>query len=95
MTAHRAGLVDHRANVDVVNLNVPTCPTGSMRGVKQEPLSPQSSFSAAIAEKPDCASTATAFTGDVEAFNAGFATVTQLTPGLETATTSTTWPAAG
>jgi 5'-nucleotidase len=96
VTAHRAGLLDHSATVGVVNLNVPTCSTGSLRGVKQEPLSPQSSFNAAISDAAiDCSSTATTFTGDVEAFNAGFATVTQLTPTGETVTTSTTWPAAG
>jgi 5'-nucleotidase len=91
---HRAQLLDHTATVGVVNLNVPSCTTGKLRGLKQEPLSPQSSFSAAIAETPDCTSTATSFTGDVEAFNAGFATATQLTPDLQTVTTSTTWPAA-
>jgi 5'-nucleotidase len=93
--ARRAQLANHSAIVGVVNLNVPTCASGHPRGLKQEPLSPQSSFSAAIAEKPDCTSTATTFTGDVEAFNAGFATATQLTPALQTVTTSTTWPAAG
>ncbi len=91
--AHRAQLLDHGATVGVVNLNVPTCSTGKLRGVKQEPLSPQSTITAAIEGTTDCTSTATTFTGDVDAFRAGFATVTQLTPTLEPVTTSTTWPA--
>jgi 5'-nucleotidase len=91
--AHRSQLLDHTATVGVVNLNVPTCSTGKLRGVKQEPLSPQSSITAAIEGTADCTSTATTFTGDVDAFRAGFATVTQLTPDLQTVTTSTTWPA--
>lgn len=94
VTAHRAALLDHHATVGVVNLNVPTCFSGTLRGLKQEPLSPKSDMSAAISDAGiDCSSTATSFTGDVEAFNAGFATATQLTATGETVTTSTTWPA--
>ena len=76
----------------VVNLNVPTCTIGKIRGLKQEPLS---TTATGIAPPPDCTSTATTFTDDVEAFLAGFASVTELTPTGETVTTSTTWPAAG
>jgi 5'-nucleotidase len=91
--AHRSQLLAHTATVGVVNLNIPTCSAGKLRGVEQEPLSPQPSITAAIEGSADCTSTATSFTGDVDAFRAGFATVTQLTPALETVTTSTTWPA--
>ena len=90
--ARRDALVGGKAEKVVVNLNVPTCPTGTRRGVKQEPLS---TTATGIAPPPDCTSTATAFTDDVEAFLAGFASVTELTPAGETVTTSTTWPAAG
>jgi 5'-nucleotidase len=95
VTARRAALLDHRATVNVVNLNVPTCGTGSLRGLKQEPLSGSDMAGQAITGVPDCTSTATTFPGDVEAFLAGFATATQLTPTGETVTTSTTWPASG
>ncbi len=90
--ARRDALVDGKAAKAVVNLNVPTCATGKLRGLKQEPLS---TTATGIAPPPDCASTATTFTDDVEAFLAGFASVTELTPTGETVTTSTTWPAAG
>lgn len=90
--ARREALIGGKAEKVVVNLNVPTCPTGSVRGVKQEPLS---TTGTGITPPPDCASTATTFVDDVEAFLAGFASVTELTPSGETVTTSTTWPATG
>lgn len=90
--ARRDALAGGKAAKVVVNLNVPTCPTGKLRGLKQEPLS---TTATGIAPPPDCASTATVFSDDVEAFLAGFASVTELTPTGETVTTSTTWPAAG
>lgn len=86
---HRTALVNGSVDPDVVNLNVPTCPTGSVRGLKQEPLSTTGN---GLAPPTDCESTATEFTGDVEAFLAGFATVTQLDGEGQTVTTSTTWP---
>lgn len=89
--ARRAALIDGQAAKVVVNLNVPTCPTGKLRGFKQEPLSTSAT---GIAPPPDCTSAATTFTDDVEAFLAGFASVTELTPTGETVTTSTTWPVA-
>lgn len=92
VTAHREGLVDGTAGKDVVNLNVPTCPTGSVRGLQQEPLSTTGN---GLAPPTNCKSTATDFTGDVEAFLAGFATVTQLDAQGQTVTSSTTWPASG
>lgn len=93
--AHRDGLVDGSAAKVVVNLNVPTCPTGAERGLKQEPLSGPATAGDAIVAVPDCTSTATDFPGDVEAFLAGFATVTELDAQKQTVTSSTTWPAAG
>jgi 5'-nucleotidase len=93
VTAHRGGLLDGTAAKVDVNLNVPTCATGKVRGVKQEPLSASSSGGLAVNGVPDCTSTATDFPGDVEAFLAGFATVTELDAQKMTVTTSTTWPA--
>jgi 5'-nucleotidase len=92
VTAHRAGLLDGDASKDIVNLNVPTCPTGSVRGLQQQPLS---STGNGLAPATDCESTATEFTGDVDAFLAGFATVTELDSAGATVTSSTTWPAEG
>lgn len=93
--AHRAGLLDGTAAKVDVNLNVPTCATGKVRGVKQVPLSTSASGGLAVTGVPDCTSTATEFPGDVEAFLAGFATVTELNAEKQTVTTSTTWPASG
>jgi 5'-nucleotidase len=92
VTARRAKLVAGSAEKVVVSLNVPTCPSGSVRGVKQVPLS---SSDAAITPPPDCNSTATQFTDDAAAFLAGFATVTEINEAGKTVTTSTTWPVSG
>lgn len=90
--ARRGLLVKGDAQKVVVNLNVPTCPSGSVRGVKQEPLSPSNP---AITPPPDCTSTATQFSDDAAAFLAGFASVTEIDGSGGTVTTSTTWPANG
>jgi 5'-nucleotidase len=93
VTARRAVLLAGTATKDVVNLNVPTCPTGKVRGLQQVPLSSSPAAGDAITGVPDCSSTATTFDGDVGAFLAGFATATELDGAGETVTTSTTWPA--
>jgi 5'-nucleotidase len=92
LTAHRAQLVAGKAGADVVNLNVPTCPTGSVRGLKQEPVAASGN---GIVPATNCESTETEFTDDVQAFVNGFATVSQLDAQGQTVTSSTTWPAAG
>jgi 5'-nucleotidase len=89
VTARRDALLAGEAEIVVVNLNVPTCATGSPRGVRQEPLSTSAT---GVGPPPDCTSTATEFSDDVEAFLAGFATATELSAGGETVTSSTTWP---
>jgi 5'-nucleotidase len=64
----------------LTNLNVPSCSTGSVRGVKQ--LQSQTSIpnlSQAL-QPQDCASTTTPTT-EVAAFNAGFATLTEVPAG--------------
>jgi 5'-nucleotidase len=95
VTARRAQLLDGTAEKVVVNLNVPTCATGKMRGVKHVPLSASAAGGQAVAGVPDCTSTETDFPGDVEAFLAGFATATELDAQKQTVTSSTTWPATG
>ena len=87
--AHTAALLAHRAAVGVVNLNVPTCTTGSLRGVKQVPLATTPDRATS---PPNCASTVTAVATDVEAFRNGYAAVTQLSPAGTTVTPSTTFP---
>jgi 5'-nucleotidase len=89
--ARRDVLADGTAEQVVVNLNVPTCPSGSLRGVKQVPLATEGS---GIGTPPDCASTVTDVPDDVSAFLNGFASVTELTPEGQTVTSSTTWAAA-
>lgn len=87
---HRAALAAHRAEVGVVNLNVPTCATGELRGVRQVPLATTADGAVAAA---DCTSTVTTVSTDIEAFHNGFAAVTQLTADGATVTSSTTFPA--
>jgi 5'-nucleotidase len=87
--AHRKQFLDDTAEIGVVNLNVPTCPTGSVRGVKQVPLATTTD---GAADPSDCASTVTAVTTDIEAFLNGFASVSQLTQTGATVTSSTTFP---
>ena len=87
---HTVQLVAHRATVGVVNLNVPTCATGALRGVRQVPLA--TSVDGAVAAA-DCASTITAVNTDVEAFHNGYAAVSQLTATGDTVTSSTSFPA--
>ena len=92
VTAHRDQLVSGRAEVDIVNLNVPTCPTGSVRGLKQEPVAKSGN---GITPPTNCQSTETELTDDVQAFVNGFATASQLDAEGQTVTSSTTWPAQG
>jgi 5'-nucleotidase len=87
--AHRDALVGHHATVGVVNLNVPTCQVGEVRGVRQVPLATTTEGTVGTS---DCASTVTAVTTDIDAFRDGFAAVTQLTPDGQTVTSSTTFP---
>jgi 5'-nucleotidase len=87
---HRAALLDGTVGTGVVNLNVPTCTSGTVRGVKQVPLATSADFGLAPA---DCTATTTEVSTDIAAFRAGFVTVTQLSATGETVTSSTTFPA--
>ncbi len=71
---------------DFVNLNIPTCAAGKLRGVRTAPLATDTTAPA------NCRSTVTATPTDVAAFHNGFAAVTELTTQGQTVTTSTTWP---
>jgi 5'-nucleotidase len=74
----------------VVNLNIPSCASGEVRGVVQVPLGTDGA--AAVNAKSNCESTATDPPDDVVAFTEGFAPVTEIDQAGETVTTSTTWP---
>jgi 5'-nucleotidase len=91
VTAHRAAFAPGTTKATVVvNLNVPTCTGGKVRGVVQVPLGTDGA--AAVNAKGDCASTATDPADDVAAFTEGFVPVTEIDQAGQTVTTSTTWP---
>jgi 5'/3'-nucleotidase len=87
----------HRAEYDrapggkaqVININVPTCASGSVRGVKQVPAA--SDLSGRDIGAVDCNSTASSPADDVDAFIEGFAALTVLDASGKTVTATTTW----
>lgn len=86
---HREELADGGAPIVVLNVNAPTCATGTLRGVKQVPLAPTTDGLEFISI--DCTSSVEDPANDIAAFNAGFASVTTLEPdGVET-TATTRW----
>ena len=94
ITSHRLAFVTAtetgNANlVGVVNLNIPTCATGSLRGIKNVPLATDG---AGALENGDCNSKVTDVTTDIAAFLNGFASVTQLDAAGIAATPTTTFP---
>lgn len=70
---HRAALSDST----VANMNVPSCATGAVRGLKELPIQASVPDASEVLSKQDCASTATPTT-EVAAFNDGFATLTSV-----------------
>lgn len=75
--SHRAAILDGSAPVEIRNLNVPTCATGSLRGVVEDvPLA--SDFKGRDAMDVDCGSTKpeSELVDDVDAFANGFAPIT-------------------
>ena len=89
ITADRGAIVNHKAPVVVLNVNVPTCPTGTVRGIKQVPLA--SDLSGRDITVVNCSSDATHPPDDVAAFLDGFASVTSLKPDGKAVTTTTSW----
>ncbi len=86
---HRADLLDGKAVTDKLleNINIPTCPTGTNRGVLDMPIAPDLAGRDML--KVDCQSTATNPTDDVGAFIIGYVTLSTLPPTPST-TPSTT-----
>jgi 5'-nucleotidase len=70
------------APTGVLSFNIPTCPTGTFRGLKEEPAAPADGRDYLTV---DCASTKTEFKDDVDAFVNGYAT--QSVIPIEPATT--------
>src|SRR4029079_11023808 len=72
---HRAELAKKPKSTPttITNYNVPNCPTGKPRGVKN--VTTATTNENAIAE-PDCTAAVTAPTTDIEAFNAGWVALT-------------------
>ncbi|MEJ7584266.1 MAG: 5'/3'-nucleotidase SurE [Acidimicrobiales bacterium] len=61
----------------VANMNVPSCPAGEVRGLREEVL--DADATAGLVVPQDCTSTSDP-AGDVAAFNAGYATLTAPLP---------------
>jgi 5'-nucleotidase len=74
---HRAALVAGKAPLQVENLNVPTCVDSEVRGLAEVPYDTSGDLGAAL-KNGDCRSTAplSSLHTDVEAFQAGYATLT-------------------
>jgi 5'-nucleotidase len=91
ITTHRGefdGSQDGTARV--VNINAPTCTTGTVRAVQQVPVA--AGLSGRDVTKVDCSSAAAESPrDDVEAFVEGFATLTVLDASGTTVTATTAW----
>jgi 5'-nucleotidase len=75
--ANRVALAAHQLPVTVTSFNEPTCPTGAVRGLVQVPAAKDANGRNIIATA-DCTSTVTNPADDVDAFNAGFTTESDL-----------------
>jgi 5'-nucleotidase len=79
--------------IDVVNINAPTCKSGTVRGVASVPVSVRPL--GPDYNEQDCTSTKPAGADDIAAFAVGFITVTELTPQDATVTSTTVFPKLG
>ncbi len=80
VTDHRSALLAHTYGTDPLqaNLNVPSCPGGSVRGPATTVMA--ATGDAGATTTVDCTSTSTTYTDDLEAFEIGYATLTPLYP---------------
>ena len=78
---HRGALVDHDygAVPPSGNLNIPTCPGGTVRGPVTAPLA--TSLTGITLSDVNCTSTTTSFRDDIEAFINGYAVIAPLGSG--------------
>jgi 5'-nucleotidase len=72
---HRKALAKKGVEPFVDNLNVPTCATGELRGVIEVPVAPNAENAIATS---DCASTLTDPVDDIQAFNNGYVTLSDV-----------------
>jgi 5'-nucleotidase len=77
LRAHRDSLQPGVPSAPVVNLNVPSCTSGEVRGVLEVRLATEAESDQALAPS-DCTSTAAEPDDDVEAFHNGYATLSDL-----------------
>ncbi len=77
---HRDELAAGEAEDTASNLNVPTCPDGSVREQIEVPVATESGDEVRDAPDVECASTLTDPADDVEAFNNGYVTLSDLEP---------------
>ena len=75
---HRGALTKKKSNAptEVANINVPTCPTGEVRGLVDVP----SATGGDITQTPNCASTLKNPPDDVVAFMNGYAALSEVPP---------------
>lgn len=74
---HRDEFIAKRRAPRLESLNVPTCTSGTIRGLVRVPIA---RGSAGLGDPPNCASTLTDPTDDVAAFLNGFATLSRIPP---------------
>lgn len=75
-TKNRPAIADGTiTKATVFNMNIPTCPTGTVRGTVDVPLATSAD---GYLDVPDCASTATNPTDDIKAFHIGYAPLTNI-----------------
>jgi 5'-nucleotidase len=77
----RDALASGDADAVATNLNVPSCPDGSVRDIVEVPVATESGDEVLEAAAVQCASTLTDPADDVEAFNNGYVTLSELTAG--------------
>jgi 5'-nucleotidase len=75
---HRDELAAGNADAVVTNMNVPTCPDGSVREVVEVPAATESGDEVLPPDQIDCASALREPGNDVEAFNNGYVPLSQL-----------------
>ena len=75
---HRDALLAGEAPAVATNMNVPTCPDGSVREQVEVPVAAQSGDEARDAPDVACSSSLTDPEDDVEAFNNGYVTLSEL-----------------
>lgn len=73
---HRGELLAGTAPLVVVNLNVPTCPVGAVRGVVESPVASDPMGRNAL--EVDCNSSKQQFTDDMDAFINGYAVISEV-----------------